>query len=185
MSTLRKIERLTVEEYLRLELNSDERHEYVRGFIYAMVGATAAHNIIALRIASTLLQHIDHHGGPCKVFASDMKVRTDNAFYYPDVLVACGHIENDSVFQAYPSVIIEVLSESTESRDRLEKLAAYQSISSLHEYALVSQDNIAIDIYRRTGQSWQVESLSRGDVFRLTTLNFEISIEHIYKGLDL
>jgi Uma2 family endonuclease len=179
MSILRKIEPLSVEDYLAMEQQSDVRHEYVGGMILDMVGSTERHNMIALNLASLLRQHLRGRG--CRVFVSDMKVRVDDVFYYPDVMVVCGSPTPMALFQTDPIIIAEVLSDSTESRDRLEKLVAYQSLSTLQEYILLSQDKIRAEIYRHMADGWQRETMIIGDTVRIESIRFDTAIENLYE----
>ncbi len=139
---------LTVEEYLQLEQTSEIRHEYLGGQVFAMSGGSKEHNTITLNIASRVRSHL--RGGSCSVFMADMKVRIQLAsqrksiFYYPDVIVTCDPDDQDRFFLNYPCLIIEVLSPSTETIDRREKLLNYQTLESLQEYVLVSQDKIQV-----------------------------------------
>ena len=129
---------LTPEEYLQLETKSDIKHEYINGEVYAMAGATDTHVTIAGNIFALLLSHL--RGSGCRVYISDMKVRIENKnrFYYPDVLVTCEDRDREnSTFKQFPSLIIEVLSDSTEAFDRGDKFADYQSLPSLQEYVLI------------------------------------------------
>jgi Uma2 family endonuclease len=179
MGNVQKVEPLSVENYLELEQRGEVRHEYVNGATYAMVGGTARHNQIALTISSALCSHLNDK--PCTVFMSDMKVRVDNVFYYPDVMVVCSPVNPESLYQTEPVLLVEVLSSSTQSKDRLEKLVAYQSIPTVKEYALVSQDKVSVDIYRRKGDSWELESLSYGDTVNFASIDLTIGAEAIYE----
>ena len=181
MRTVKTVARLTIEEYLNREQRSDVRHEYVEGMVYAMVGGSERHNEICLTIAATLRQHL--HGKACRVFMSDMKVLTANVFYYPDVMVVCGEGDPSALYQTEPVLLAEVLSNSTEAKDRLEKLVAYQSLPSLREYVLISQDKVHVDIYRRLGDTWQLESLSYGDTVRLVSVSLETPVEKFYEDV--
>src|SRR5215210_9413337 len=139
MSLPKERQSLSVGGYLEGERDSEVRHEYVAGQAYAMAGASARHNRIALNIAGRLNDLLAD--GECEAFMSDMKVRVaPDLFYYPDVVVACDPAGGDPYVRAEPRLVVEVLSPSTERTDRREKLAAYQSCPSLQEYALVSQD---------------------------------------------
>lgn len=185
MSIIKKVERLSVEDYLRNEERGDQRHEYVHGVISAMVGGTARHNMLTSTVSAVLRKHLK--GSSCTVFMSDMKLRVGDVFYYPDVMAVyhslLQRIDLDSVFQTEPVLIVEVLSKSTESKDRLEKLVAYQSIPTVMEYMLVSQDKVSIDIYRRYNDTWRLESLSYGDTVMLESVNFKIEAELIYEDV--
>jgi len=127
MASVRNIEWLGVEDYLVGEQAAEVRHEYVAGAVYAMVGSTARHNLLALGLAARLHAHLS--GSPCKTFISDMKVRSADAFYYPDVVVTCQPVAPDAVYLTEPTMIVEVLSESTDARDRLEKWTAYRAVA--------------------------------------------------------
>ncbi|MEM9510531.1 MAG: Uma2 family endonuclease, partial [Cyanobacteria bacterium P01_E01_bin.35] len=129
--------RLTPEAYLQLEVDSDIKHEYIDGEIYAMGGATDTHVTIALNLAVLLRNHL--RNSDCRVYISDMKVKieTKNRFFYPDVMVTCEPQDRENTtYKQFPRLIIEVLSDSTEAFDRGDKFADYQSLSSLQEYVL-------------------------------------------------
>jgi Uma2 family endonuclease len=144
-----------------------------------MAGASGLHNLLALAIATGLRQHL--RGSPCHVFMSDMKVRVDDAFYYPDLVVVCGAIDAGAYYQGAPTLVVEILSESTEARDRLEKRLAYQSLKSLKEYVLVAQDKMRVEVYRRIDDGWQLETYSYGDRIRFTSIQYEAAIEQVYE----
>lgn len=181
MTMAKKVEYISVDDYLRLEERGEDRHEYVNGVVYAMVGGTARHNMIASAISSALREHLKDK--PYTVFMSDMKVQVGDIFYYPDVMAVCEQVDPDSLYQTQPALLIEVLSNSTESKDRLEKLVAYQSIPSVKEYVLIAQDKVAIDIYRRYKDGWQLESLSYGNIVSLESLNYKAEAEAFYEDV--
>lgn len=162
MSLPRKHFRLSVADYLAGERDAAVRHEYVDGQAYAMAGASARHNRIALNIAGRLNDHpLD---GVCEAFMADMKIKVaPELFYYPDVVVTCDAPGGDAYFRTQPRLIVEVLSPTTERTDRHEKLAAYRSCPSVQEYVLVSQERMQIEVHRRRGDEWQVEILTGAD----------------------
>ena len=171
---------LSVEEYLEREKRSDVRHEFIEGYVYAMVGASRRHNLIALAIERLL--HTALRGSSCRAFVSDLKVQVDDRFYYPDVVVSCsgaldGHIERS------PKLIVEVLSPSTEARDRMEKRLAYQSLTSLEEYVLVAQDRVRIEVYRRGDEAWLLECHEAGDIIRLESADTSFAAEQVYEDV--
>ena len=172
---------VSVEEYLEGEKHSQVKHEYVRGRVYAMVGASKAHNRIALNIGYTLDRHL--RGGPCSVFVSDVKVRIGEIFYYPDVLVSCSQGDTDPFFSTEPSLIVEVLSPTTEALDRLDKRLAYQSLPSLQEYVLVSQGKREVQVYRRQGQGWDLEVFLEEDTVRIESIHFELPLAEVYRDV--
>jgi len=179
-----RLTRLSAEDYLEGELKSAIRHEYVDGEAYAMAGAEEAHNLIALNVASRLRGAA--RGGPCRVFISDMKVRVAawSAFYYPDILVVCDSSDTQSYFKEKPCLIVEVLSPSTESIDRREKMLAYRTLSSLREYVLIAQDKRQIEVYRRDeAGEWSLETLAEGDSLHLECLGATLSLDEAYEDV--
>ncbi|MGJ5676204.1 MAG: Uma2 family endonuclease [Nostochopsis sp.] len=179
---------LTVEEYLQLENKSEIRHEYLGGQIFAMSGGSKEHNLITLNIASRLRSHL--RGGSCSVFMADMKVRIElaneakNIFYYPDVIVTCDLQDQDRFLLNYPCLIIEVLSPSTETTDRREKLVNYRTLETLQEYVLVSQDEIKVEVYRKDNQgNWLVEILGKDNELRLDSIGLTLTMTEIYEDV--
>ena len=177
---------LSVKEYLTVEQDAEIRHEYVAGQIYAMAGASEAHNLIVGNIFAVLRPHL--RGSSCRGFISDMKVKVKmqqgDIFYYPDLLVTCDPNDSKKYFKTSPSLIVEVLSNSTETIDRREKRLNYQTIDSLKEYVLVSQDEIKVEIYRRgDNNNWTVEILSQNDNLQLNSVRLTLTMEDIYEDV--
>lgn len=104
-------------------------------------------------------------------------------YYYPDLVVVCGAIDPGAYYQTAPALIVEVLSESTEARDRLEKRLAYQRIESLREYVLVAQDKMRVEVYPHVEDGWQLETYSYGDRVRFTSIGLDTTIEQLYEGV--
>lgn len=181
MSKLQKNVTITPEEYLEGEKYSETRHEYVNGKVYAMVGASKAHNLIAINLVTLLHNHL--RGTRCKAFVSDMKVRVDNCFYYPDLLVACDIEKQPEYYCEQPVLVVEILSPNTRQRDELDKRIAYQSQASLKEYVLIAQDKMEVRIFRRTAEGWDLETCNRGDDVRLTSIELAMPIGEIYEDI--
>jgi len=145
----------TVDEYFELERTSDVRHEYHNGEIFAMAGAKLDH----IRISKTISRLIDDQGleQGCESFSSDACVRIDDLHYvYPDVVVVCGKPDigyEETVLN--PSVVFEVLSESTQGYDYNLKFQRYQRIKTLTDYILVAQDRVLIIHHKRNGETWK------------------------------
>jgi Uma2 family endonuclease len=180
---------LSVEEYLELEGTSAERHEYVAGRVFAMVGATDAHNVIAGNLYRYIYDPVRDAG--CHIYGSDMKLRVEAAqsFYYPDLMVTCEPFEPQSIFKSAPCLVIEVLSPSTMDVDRREKLIAYRHLTSLTEYVLVYQDKKQIELYRKDAQGdWHCSVFTRSDsVIVLNALpekSIELNMNDVYRGLN-
>jgi len=173
---------LTPEAYLLMENdnNTETRHEYVNGLVYAMTGASRVHNRISGRLYVRLSLHLQ--GTRCEPFQSDMKVKIkrgdDVRFYYPDVQVVCEE-ETDRYYNEQPCLIVEVLSDSTQRTDRTEKLLAYQTIDRLQEYVLLSQDSPYLEIYRRRS-AWQRESFSEKQSVTLESIDLTLMVEALY-----
>jgi Uma2 family endonuclease len=147
---------LSVADYLAGERDTAVRHEYVSGQAYAMAGASARRNRIALNIGGRLNDHLA--GDECEAFVSDMKIRVaPDLFYYPDVVVTCDPPGGDPYFRTGPRLVVEVLSPTTERADRHEKLAAYKNCPTVQEYALVSQEGMMVELHRRVGGGWRAE----------------------------
>jgi Uma2 family endonuclease len=177
---------LSPEDYLAIERQAEFRSEYFDGEMFAMSGASEAHNIISVNLIAELRTRL--RGGGCQVFASDMRVRvTATGLYtYPDIAVVCGErlfddSENDTLLN--PTLIIEVLSPPTEAYDRGRKFDHYASISSLQEYVLVSQDQPAVQQYERLPDgSWRYLSTSGLDAsVNLASVRVSFSLTDIYE----
>jgi Uma2 family endonuclease len=146
-------------EYLALERRAESKSEYMDGHIYAMAGASREHNLIGFNIAGELRNQLKNR--PCEAYVNDMRVKVAKAqrsrYRYPDVAVVCGkpEFEDDQADTLLnPTLLIEVLSPSTEAADRGEKFADYRRIESLREYLLVSQDQARVERYTRQGAGW-------------------------------
>jgi Uma2 family endonuclease len=174
---------ISIAEYLEREKDSPVRHEYVDGQIYAMAGASARHNRIALNLASRLSDHLN--GGPCEVFIADMKVSVDPVvYYYPDVVVTCDPPGGDPYVRTQPHLLIEVVSPSTERIDRHEKLFAYRRIPSLQEYVLVLQDRMQVEVYRQQDEEWPREIFTQPeDHVHFAAVGLTLSVSEIYRNV--
>ncbi|HUH04543.1 MAG TPA: Uma2 family endonuclease [Kofleriaceae bacterium] len=183
MSTVPR-ERITVEAYLALERSSPDRHEYIDGELFAMGGASHEHNRIVSNLIFELRGVLGE--GPCYPLSNDMRVRAGQArCVYPDVVVVCGQPElEDSDILINPSLIIEVLSQTTEAYDRGAKFAFYRELASLKEYLLVSQREQRIEQFvRQPDGRWLLSEAIAGDL-PLPTVNAALSIAGAYHGID-
>ena len=179
----------SAEEYLRWEDQQEEKHEYVDGLIYAMAGASESHIVITDNLTTILVPKF--RGSQCRSFSSDMRVyitaRNQNIYYYPDLLVTCDERDRlNKKHKNYPCLIIEVLSESTEAKDRGVKFAHYQTIESLQEYVLVSQWEQRVEVFRRRDRNlWLLQTYATDETIELESINIKIPITGIYEGVDL
>ena len=176
---------VTPDEYLALERTSDERHEYFEGQIFAMAGASGRHNLICTSLIAAAVPRLRPHG--CKVFGSDMKVLvpTTGLFTYPDTSIVCGEVEYRGPTQDVllnPCVLIEVLSKSTETRDRGWKFQNYWILPSLVDYVLVSQEKPLIEHYvRRPEGNWMFEFVDGLEAtLQLAAVDCQIPLREIY-----
>lgn len=177
---------MSVDEYLEAEKTAPVRHEYVAGQIYAMAGASDAHNTIALNFATLLRTGL--RGGPCRVYISDMKVRIEasGVFYYPDVLVTCDPEDIGDYAKTRPSLIIEVTSPSTTVTDHREKLLAYRKLPSLREYVMITQHEMKVEIYRLDSRGyWWLETYGPEHSFKLESVDMEIAVKDLYEDVVL
>ncbi|MEI6329875.1 MAG: Uma2 family endonuclease [Pseudanabaena sp. ELA645] len=177
---------LSLEDYLQWEEQQEEKHEYVNGMIYAMAGASESHVGITANLTSIILAHLK--GSKCKVLSSDMRVNiaAKNIYYYPDILVTCDDRDRlTKNSKSYPCLIIEVLSNSTEAKDRGVKFANYQTIESLQEYVLINQQEQRIEVFRRSDRKfWILQTYTAGEDVELKTINLTIPISSIYEDIE-
>lgn len=153
------------QQYLAVERDAQQKHEYLNGEIFALAGASERHNLIVGNLFASL--HGQLKGTPCKVYSGDMrlKVSATGLYTYPDVVALCGEAHFDDEQQdtlLNPTMVIEVLSKSTEGYDRGEKFAHYRKIESLVEYLLISQDKYSIEQYvRQPDNQWLMSEVSK------------------------
>ena len=189
--SLRPKHHLSFEEWLEAERASAEgRSEYVDGEVFAMTGASAEHNTIVMNIGREL--SIQLKGRPCQVYANDMKVliRSASAGKYPDLVAFCGEPElldgrRDVLLN--PSLLVEVLSDSTEAYDRGDKFALYRQIPSLREYLLVSQSRVLVELFSRGDDDrWVLADYrSLNDRVPLPSLDCTLDLAEIYDKVAL
>lgn len=179
--------RLTPEAYLEGEKNSETKHEYLDGDVFAMAGAKDSHVTATLNLATLLKTHL--RGGPCRAYIADMKVHVElaNAFFYPDVMVTCDERDRQADYvKRYPTLIAEVLSESTAAFDRGRKFAAYRTLETLQEYVIIDPEALCVECFRRdTNGHWVLYPFGAGDTVELASLNFSTPIALIYEDIEL
>lgn len=174
----------TPEDYLALERSADYKSEYVNGHIYAMTGASREHNLVAFNIARELGAQLKNR--PCEAYIGDMRVKAAEArsYRYPDIAVVCGRPEfedsqGDTLLN--PTLLIEVLSPSTEASDRGGKFAEYRRIASLREYLLVAQDQPRIERYVRQDNGWLLtETAGLDATVSLEAIGCVLALREVY-----
>jgi Uma2 family endonuclease len=181
---------ISPEEYLSLERKAEGRSEYLNGEIFAMVGASRAHNLIVTNITREVSQQLK--GKPCELYSTDMRVRVPatGLYTYPDVVVVCGEpvFEDEHVDTLLnPTLIMEVLSGSTESYDRGKKFSHYQTVSSLVEYLLVAQDEYRIEqfVKQPDGHWLYTDARSPEGSLELASIQCVLTLKEVYDKVAL
>ena len=185
MSAAMVSEYLTFEEFLALDRQSDLKHEYFHGQMYAMSGGTVNHGLIGLALAAAVLPSARKAG--CRVHAGAVKVLIGRDYvYYPDVMVACGP-RTGSDYETAPCLLAEVLSPSTRRIDLREKRGHYSTIDQLEVYLILEAELPSVEVYRRDRPSgrWTSEKYGPGESFQLTCPAVTISVDDLYEPLDL
>ncbi len=183
---------LSPDEYLIWESKQDTKYEYENGKIIAMTGGTVLHSQIPLNFAALLLSHL--RGKGCKITISDAKVSLRSGkYYYPDVVVSCDERDRFSRdFLQYPTLIAEVLSPTTESRDRGIKQQNYMAIDTLQTYILITSESPRIEVYQRLDRAWEYQSIAIAEsnfeqedpLIHLTSIDLQFPLSALYENVD-
>jgi Uma2 family endonuclease len=177
---------ISPEDYFQTEENSGIKHEYQRGMVYAMAGASNAHVLIAGNLFAQVRNQVRGRG--CRVYIADTKVHIEalETYYYPDLVVSCD--DRDRAFKdflRYPCLIVEVLSETTEAFDRGNKFADYRHLDSLQEYVLVSQTRKRVECFRRNSEGqWVLYSYDELEHLQLASLDFQCPVIDLYEDVE-
>jgi len=176
-------QRATYAEYMAFTDTSEIKHEYIAGEIVAMAGGTIAHGRLIAELTGLVREALK--GSPCVVLPAEVRVRiraADRATY-PDLHVVCTAVEadpDDTNAVVNPTVIVEVLSDSTADADRGDRFAAYRRLRSLREYVLVSQHERRIDVYTRDGRRWILDEYRTGERLRLESIGVALAVDDCY-----
>lgn len=181
---------MTEAEYLDFERQSETKHEYVAGYIYAMTGASWNHVMICQSTGSTLYTQL--RGKPCRVATSDLRLKVTSkkvSYRYPDIMVICGEpefIDDRTDTITNPTVVIEVLSPSTALTDHNEKLDEYIKIPSLQHYMLISQHEPKIEVYTRheAGNWLYTQYKSMDSRITLASIDCTLILEDVYEQIN-
>jgi Uma2 family endonuclease len=181
-------QRYTSEEYLALERRADYKSEYFNGWMFAMAGASEEHNLIAGNVFAAL--HGQFRGRTCRAYVSDMRVKVSETglYTYPDVVAVCGErrfedVKGDTLLN--PTLIVEVLSASTEAYDRGDKFGHYLRLESLQEYVMIAQDKARVEHYVRQGEHWLfTESRDLEGVLQLVSIGCSVPLREIYDRVE-
>jgi Uma2 family endonuclease len=180
----------TIGEYLEREHTAGQKHEYFQGEIFAVPGSKFIHNIIAVNLLGSLVVRVRNQ--PCRSFGSDQRIHipSNTLFTYPDISVVCGEpvtLNSDNQNILNPSILVEVLSPSTQSYDRGQKFKLYKDIPSLKEYLLVESEAIGTEIWRNNGHGqWEsAENKNISESLYLASLDLRLALSEIYEGTYL
>ena len=183
--TLSKSYYASPEDYLEGEKISPIKHEYRQGEIYAMAGASDAHETICINLVNLLTTHVRGRG--CRIYVGNMKARIEQAdvFYYPDIMVTCDERDRSlEYFKRHPRLIVEVLSPTTASFDRGNKFADYRTVETLQEYVVINQERISVECYRRNAEGrWELYPYVAGEEVHLASVDFQCPIAQIYEDV--
>lgn len=165
--------------YLAWEATQPDRHEYIAGEVFAMVGVRQSHNVATLNVATMLRRELK--GSPCRVFVESVKTRVEVAdcFFYPDVVVTCDARDRQTPdYVSHPVLVVEVLSESTAAYDRGAKFAAYRKLESLRDYVLVDVEAQRIEVFRRNPENhWVLYEYGAGECVELASLSLMLDVD--------
>lgn len=175
--------------FLEWERNQEYKHEYVRGEIFAMAGASINHNKILTNIIVSAGSHLKDKS--CNIYPSDLRiaVKSKSSFFYPDATIVCGELQFDDEglkdTVKNPAVIFEILSPSTEDYDIGKKLFFYMQIDSLQQYIIVDSRSIHVRITTKMENgTWKFTELSEeNNVFFINSIQLELSLSEIYDGV--
>lgn len=188
MSSVPKPTKMTPEEFLLWERRQESRHEFYDGEIVAMTGASLSHNRLSRNLVRLLGNQLA--GSSCEVLGADMRVWIPawESYVYPDVLVVCGApglLDSERDVLLNPRLVIEIFSPSTERLDRNKKFRAYQTVESLTEYVLVSQDEQLIEVFTRDGKAWRyVAWLPEAGQVALASVPAALAFADVYEAVE-
>ncbi len=174
--------KVSPDEYLAWERQQDSKHEYFDGEVFAMAGGSPRHNHLCSKV-NTALENASRSSA-CRILNSDQRIRArDRRYVYPDLTILCSPaiVEHDDVITS-PTMLVEVLSSTTEQYDRGLKWDGYQSLSSLTDYVLVSQDRARIEHFGRVDNRWIYSSANAGDRITLTN-GIVLDVDSVFMGV--
>ena len=177
------IVKFNLEQFIDWENQQIDRHEFYRGEIFSMVGVKRVHGLVGLNVATSLKQQLS--GSACGVFVESLKLKVNESIFFPDVFVTCdkADLQTDMIFVA-PTVIVEVLSPSTQAFDRGLKFAAYRQIAQLKEYLLVDPDSRAVELYRRGAEGlFTLHDYTDQAACKLASIGCILKLADIFDGL--
>lgn len=177
------LSKFTVRTFLDWEADQPGRHELVHGEVYAMVGARRTHGRVVMNLGRLIGNALQ--GSPCEVYAETMKVQVDDAVLYPDLFVTCDarDLTTEQLFVA-PTLVVEVLSPSTQAYDRSLKFALYRRLTSLREYLLIDPDTRRVEAFRLSPAGWLLDDMSGQPTIQLASLELALPSDDVFAGLQ-
>jgi Uma2 family endonuclease len=179
---------MTYAEYVALEASSPDKHEFLRGEVLAMAGGTPEHAALEAAVARALANALEAAGKPCRVYSANLRVRVEATDFacYPDAAVICGPLERSPVdpnAATNPIVVVEVLSDSTESYDRGVKAGHYRRVPSMREYVLVAQHTRLVEVWRKNAQGhWEhATAAGAGESAAIESLGVSVAVDAVYR----
>lgn len=172
---------LSEEEYLRGELDSPIKHQYIEGYVQAMSGASRNHERIAGNVFGEIRNYLKDK--PCEAFSTDLKIKAGLHFFYPDAMVVCDDPNPHDYYTESPVLVVEVLSKSTRKLDETIKRRVYQSIPSLQEYVLIEQDIVDVEVCRRS-EGWVSNHYFMGDQVTFDSVGLTLNVNDIYARVE-
>lgn len=179
-------QQLNLPDFLEWENLQPERHEFYRGEVFAMTGGRRSHGCVT----ANLVRHLGNQlaGTPCRVFSESMKIQiSDDTVLYPDVFVTCDRqdLQTEMIFRA-PTLVIEVLSPSTQAYDRSQKFALYRRLPSLSEYALIDPETRRAEAFRINSDGlFVLFDMSESETLTLSSINCQIPMSEVFAGIDV
>ena len=178
----RAVAHIGFDDYLAQEATTSVRHELVGGQVYAMAGATRAHNRIVLNLVRKLDDASRAKG--CRLSAENVKLKvSDTTSYYPDLMVACNPPVHD-LYEVAPCLVVEVLSPSTADLDRREKLGAYLSLQSLVTYLIVDPVGRTVQVHSRIEDRWRTATFTSGEAIELACPKVALAVDDCFVDVD-
>jgi len=184
---IRKEHWISPEEYLEIDrASTDVKYEYMDGHMYAMAGGTRNHARVAMNLGTIIDTHLGD--GPCRAYSSDVRAQvSESKYFFPDLTVTCSPEDmlGDEDIIYFPRLVVEVLSPSTETRDRGKKFKAYQRCPSVEEYVLIKTEYQEVEIFNRQGDIWTYRRFGPGQEVEFLSIGLTISIAALYSRTDV
>lgn len=181
---------ISMQDYLKLEKEKEDKHEYYKGEVFCMAGATLQHDRIHINLVSAINPFLK--GKPCDIFSNDIRIHIpeNTLFTYPDAFIVCEKhqlLENELDTVLNPAVIFKILSRSTRKYDKLKKFSLYRSIASFSEYILIDSEKIEVEHYvKNDDNTWTLTVYNKPEqAFLIKKIEMRISLSDLYDGVDL